>query len=87
LSITSRPWRQATRSGRRTKPRALNAALPLARGALLTVYDAEDAPDPGQLRGEGAGEPGIAGIVDHQPPLETGDAVGQAREQGGCSTC
>jgi hypothetical protein len=34
----------------RTKPRALNAALPLARGALLTVYDAEDVPDPGQLR-------------------------------------
>ncbi|MGU3662946.1 glycosyltransferase family 2 protein [Methylobacterium sp. A49B] len=34
----------------RTKPRALNVALPLARGALLTVYDAEDAPDPGQLR-------------------------------------
>lgn len=36
--------------GPRTKPRALNAALPLARGALLTVYDAEDVPDPGQLR-------------------------------------
>ncbi|MGH1573935.1 glycosyltransferase family 2 protein [Methylobacterium sp. P31] len=36
--------------GPRTKPRALNAALPLARGALLTVYDAEDTPDPGQLR-------------------------------------
>ena len=34
----------------RTKPRALNAALPLARGSLLVVYDAEDVPDPGQLR-------------------------------------
>lgn len=34
----------------RTKPRALNAGLPLARGDLLTVYDAEDDPDPGQLR-------------------------------------
>lgn len=34
----------------RTKPRALNAALPLARGSLLTVFDAEDVPDPGQLR-------------------------------------
>lgn len=34
----------------RTKPRALNCALPHATGALLTVYDAEDAPDPGQLR-------------------------------------
>jgi glycosyltransferase XagB len=36
--------------GPRTKPRALNTALPLARGTLLTVYDAEDAPEPGQLR-------------------------------------
>lgn len=34
----------------RTKPRALNAALPLARGDCLVVYDAEDVPDPGQLR-------------------------------------
>lgn len=34
----------------RTKPRALNCALPLATGALLTVYDAEDEPDPLQLR-------------------------------------
>ena len=42
--ITVPPWAP------RTKPRALNAALPLARGALLTVYDAEDVPDPGQLR-------------------------------------
>lgn len=36
--------------GPRTKPRALNAGLALARGALLTVFDAEDRPDPGQLR-------------------------------------
>lgn len=34
----------------RTKPRALNAALPFARGALLTVYDAEDVPERDQLR-------------------------------------
>lgn len=34
----------------RTKPRALNVALSLARGDLLVVYDAEDVPDPGQLR-------------------------------------
>jgi len=34
----------------RTKPRALNAALPLARGDLLVVYDAEDVPAPDQLR-------------------------------------
>ena len=36
--------------GPRTKPRALNVGLALARGELLTVYDAEDDPDPGQLR-------------------------------------
>ena len=36
--------------GPRTKPKALNAALPFARGAYTVVYDAEDAPDPDQLR-------------------------------------
>jgi cellulose synthase/poly-beta-1,6-N-acetylglucosamine synthase-like glycosyltransferase len=36
--------------GPRTKPRALNVALPLARGEFVTVYDAEDVPDPNQLR-------------------------------------
>lgn len=34
----------------RTKPRALNIALARSSGALLTVYDAEDDPDPMQLR-------------------------------------
>lgn len=34
----------------RTKPRALNVGLALARGRLLTVYDAEDVPEPDQLR-------------------------------------
>ena len=34
----------------RTKPRALNVALPFARGALVTVYDAEDEPERDQLR-------------------------------------
>lgn len=34
----------------RTKPRALNVALPLARGRFIVIYDAEDVPDPGQLR-------------------------------------
>ena len=33
-----------------TKPKALNSALTFARGSLLTVFDAEDVPDPGQLR-------------------------------------
>jgi cellulose synthase/poly-beta-1,6-N-acetylglucosamine synthase-like glycosyltransferase len=34
----------------RTKPRALNIALAQARGSLVTVYDAEDEPEPDQLR-------------------------------------
>ncbi|GJL96929.1 MAG: hypothetical protein DHS20C06_07460 [Hyphobacterium sp.] len=34
----------------RTKPRALNFALEFARGEIVTVYDAEDVPHPGQLR-------------------------------------
>ncbi|MET0257628.1 MAG: glycosyltransferase family 2 protein [Methylobacterium sp.] len=33
-----------------TKPKALNFALPLARGEFLVLYDAEDRPDPRQLR-------------------------------------
>jgi len=34
----------------KTKPKALNCALPFARGAFTAVFDAEDRPDPGQLR-------------------------------------
>jgi cellulose synthase/poly-beta-1,6-N-acetylglucosamine synthase-like glycosyltransferase len=34
----------------RTKPKALNAALPSARGAFVAIYDAEDRPEPDQLR-------------------------------------
>ena len=34
----------------RTKPKALNYGLTLARGQLLTIYDVEDRPDPLQLR-------------------------------------
>ncbi len=34
----------------RTKPKALSFALPLARGSLVTVFDAEDRPHPAQLR-------------------------------------
>ena len=36
--------------GPRTKPKALNVALPLARGSYTVVYDAEDTPEPDQLR-------------------------------------
>ena len=34
----------------RTKPKALNWALPFARGSFVTIYDAEDIPEPNQLR-------------------------------------
>lgn len=34
----------------RTKPKALNFALAFARGSLVTVFDAEDVPEPSQLR-------------------------------------
>jgi cellulose synthase/poly-beta-1,6-N-acetylglucosamine synthase-like glycosyltransferase len=34
----------------RTKPKALNYALPLAKGEFTVVYDAEDRPHPQQLR-------------------------------------
>lgn len=37
-------------AGPRTKPKALNAALPFARGEFLAVFDAEDRPEPDQLR-------------------------------------
>lgn len=34
----------------RTKPKACNHALYLARGEIIVIYDAEDAPEPNQLR-------------------------------------
>lgn len=34
----------------RTKPRALNVAMPFVRGSLVGVFDAEDLPEPDQLR-------------------------------------
>jgi glycosyltransferase XagB len=37
-------------AGPRTKPKALNVALPFARGSFTVIYDAEDRPDAGQLR-------------------------------------
>jgi glycosyltransferase XagB len=37
-----------------TKPRALNYGLARAQGALVVVYDAEDRPDPAQLRAAAA---------------------------------
>ena len=36
--------------GPRTKPKALNVALAFARGSFTVIYDAEDRPEPDQLR-------------------------------------
>jgi cellulose synthase/poly-beta-1,6-N-acetylglucosamine synthase-like glycosyltransferase len=47
--------------GPRTKPRALNYALDFAEGEIVGVYDAEDRPDPGQLRR-------VADILRESPP-------------------
>ena len=55
--------------GPTTKPRALNYALQAARGELVAVYDAEDAPHAGQLRAAAeafAADPAL-GVV--QAPL------------------
>ena len=38
-----------------TKPRAMNYALPFCKGEIVGIYDAEDRPDPGQIRA----------VVDH----------------------
>lgn len=54
-----------------TKPRALNIGLARATGDLITVYDAEDEPDPDQLRRAAArfARPGSARLGCVQAPL------------------
>ena len=34
----------------RTKPKAMNVALPFARGEIVAIFDAEDCPEPDQIR-------------------------------------
>lgn len=52
------------RSEPRTKPKACNHALYIARGDFIVIYDAEDAPEPDQLRKAAAafaaGDEGLA---------------------------
>lgn len=61
----------------RTKPRALNFALPMCRGQIIGVYDAEDAPEPAQIDTivDGFAQAGpdvgcIQGILDFYNPEE-----------------
>jgi len=65
-----------------TKPRALNIALSRVTGGLVTVYDAEDAPGPGQLR-EAAGRfaSGPGDLACLQAPLRIRPPADPARRR------
>ena len=59
----------------RTKPRAMNYALDFCKGQIIGIYDAEDAPEPGQLQEVAAhfatGGPDLAcvqGALDYYNP-------------------
>ena len=59
----------------RTKPKALNAGLPRARGEFVVVYDAEDRPHPQQLRAAVAAfEDGGEALACVQAPLSIDNA-------------
>lgn len=66
----------------RTKPRACNVALERASGDLLVIYDAEDRPDPQQLR-EAAARFAIAraDLACLQAPLRIGPIEGWFQRQ------
>jgi cellulose synthase/poly-beta-1,6-N-acetylglucosamine synthase-like glycosyltransferase len=59
----------------KTKPRALNFGLDLCRGSIIGVYDAEDAPEPGQIHKvvegfhqRGANVACLQGVLDFYNP-------------------
>lgn len=59
-----------------TKPRALNVALQFARGQYLVVYDAEDEPEPDQLRmaaGRFANAPGSLACLQARLVIDNSD--------------
>jgi glycosyltransferase XagB len=72
------PWMRivvAPHAALRTKPRALNFALDFARGSIVGVYDAEDAPEPGQLHSvverfhqRGSELACVQGVLDYYNP-------------------
>lgn len=72
------PWMRVivAPAGRiKTKPRALNLALDHCRGAIIGIYDAEDAPEPDQIRkvvsrfhSRGAEVACLQGVLDYYNP-------------------
>jgi len=57
----------------RTKPRVCNEGLAAARGEFVVIYDAEDRPDPDQLRGEEA--LGIGALPAHRGQVAVEEPV------------
>lgn len=62
----------------RTKPRAMNYALDHARGSIIGVYDAEDAPEPDQIRrivdrfqSRGQDVACLQGVLDYYNPRQS----------------
>jgi cellulose synthase/poly-beta-1,6-N-acetylglucosamine synthase-like glycosyltransferase len=53
----------------KTKPKALNVALPHAKGEFLAIYDAKDVPHPAQLKAAIAAFDGDARLACVQAPL------------------
>ncbi|MGB1035392.1 MAG: glycosyltransferase family 2 protein, partial [Primorskyibacter sp.] len=71
------PWMRVVvvpRGHVRTKPRAMNYALTFAKGTIVGIYDAEDAPDPDQLLQiaarfrDDSGVDCLQGILDYYNP-------------------
>lgn len=86
LEIASAPYIEVVvipAAAPRTKPKALNVGLTLARGDFVCVYDAEDRPHPQQLRAAlAAFEDGDARLACVQAPLviDNADASWIARQ-------
>ena len=79
----------------KTKPKAMNYALPFCRGDIVGVYDAEDRPDPGQIRAVvshlQAAPPEVAcvqGYLDFYNPARTGcRAASRSNTRSGSGSC
>ena len=64
----------APAQGPQTKPKALTAILPTTRGEIVTIYDAEDAPHPQQLKAAARAFAADPRLVALQAPLEVDNA-------------